>query len=373
MNNNNTQYSKGTLNIGTFPITIPKQPSIFTLELTTLCNNKCSGCANVEVPASRQSNVAKHSSYMIEWRSVIDKIVAQKKANCIIRLSGGEPTLHPQFLDIVKYIDSLNIPHALLTTGKWKKIGSQNLINLYKNCKNAVGFLISLHGADAETHNTFVQSNVQGFKETIDNITAASSNGITVFTNTVITNRNVNQIKEIVQLSKSLGAKYTIFNRFLSENHILLPTDKQLLNAINTVEELRHQGYACRIGNSIPSCFYPLTNYPSVSGYELCHINPHGDIRPDNLTSVSFGNILFESLPQIWASPISNLYRQSVPTDCIQCAAFNSCRGGAKSLYFLSSKPQDKLMQGTLSLEQTLKINDDKDKKNIQFRALTSE
>ena len=42
-----------------FPVRVPALPHLFTLELTTLCDNRCTGCANVEVPQQRQKLAAR--------------------------------------------------------------------------------------------------------------------------------------------------------------------------------------------------------------------------------------------------------------------------------------------------------------------------
>jgi AdoMet-dependent heme synthase len=355
------------------PVVAPLLPSIFTLELTTLCNNRCTGCANIEVPAQRLLRQDQHRLFMQDWRVIIQRIITQTDGKAVIRLSGGEPTLHPEFKEIVTYLDSFGVSHALLTTGRWQKVGEENLIDLYKNCKNSVGLLVSLHGADAVTHQSFVETSEKAFVETIDNIKKATQSGITVFTNTVITNQNFHQIAAIAQLSRELGATYAIFNRFLASHHRLLPTNNQLLTAIKTVQALRQQGVACRIGNKIPACFYPLTNYPTVSGFELCHISPQGGIRPDNLTPLQVGTIQNTPLSKIWSSEAIHQYRESVPTACLDCAAFASCRGGAKSLYSAQTRFADPLMQAPLSIEQSQRIDDDKEKKSIKLLALTSD
>ncbi len=354
------------------PTITPALPSIFTLELTTFCDNRCSGCANVELTQQRETQ-QKHSRTMGNWQEIIDTVVKQGGKKTIIRLSGGEPTLHPEFSDIVRYLDTQNVPHALLTTGRWQKIGSENLIELYKSCENFVGFLISLHGADAQTHNSFVESGEKSFQETTQNIQKARQNGLRVYTNTVLTHLNYTQIEEIQQLSKQLGAQYAVFNRFIADEHPLQTTEEQLLEAIKTVQILRGRGEACRVGNTVPTCFFPLTNFPSVSGYELCHISPNGNIRPDNLTVHSFGNILMQPLKDIWQSSKAQSYRYHFPDSCLQCAAFSTCRGGSKSLNFSTLCMGDTLMKYALSLEQTLFIDDDKEKKKIENLALTSD
>lgn len=354
------------------PFSIPATPSIFTLELTTLCNNRCSGCANVELTEQRLLST-KHNKTMHNWRAIIDTIITQTNRRVIFRLSGGEPTLHPDFAEIVRYIDALNVPHALLTTGKWQQIGRQNLVELYKNCRNAVGMLISLHGADAATHNAFVESGERGFEETLSNIQLATQQGITVFTNTVLTKNSCAQVEKIVDLSKKIGARQAIFNRFIGDGHALQPTENQLFEAIRNVQILRGSGASCRVGNAVPACFFPLGNFPSAAGYDLCNVSPEGNSRPDNLTHHSFGNLLTQPLSQIWQSATANDYRHHFPDTCLQCAAFSSCRGGTKSPYFQTKKRGDALMKHPLSIEQSQYIDDDKEKKQLTFLALTSD
>ena len=77
-----TQVKRG------FPVPVPALPHLFTLELTTLCDNRCTGCANVEVPEQRQKLAAQHSTIMTEWRKIIDTIIKQTQGKAIIRLSG---------------------------------------------------------------------------------------------------------------------------------------------------------------------------------------------------------------------------------------------------------------------------------------------
>jgi radical SAM protein with 4Fe4S-binding SPASM domain len=356
-----------------FSAAIPTIPTIVTLELTTLCNQFCSGCANVELPRQKALR-NKHATTMVNWKEIIDTVMVQTGKKVIIRLSGGEPTLHPQFVDIVQYIDKLNVPYTLLTTGKWgNSMKTNNLIKLFKNCNNFVGMLVSLHGSNAAMHNAFVESSEKGYAEILNNIQLATQNGLRVFTNTVLTSLNYNQIDNILQIAQQHGATYSVFNRFIGDNHPLQLTEEQLIEAIQRVKILRGGGTACRIGNSIPSCFHPMTNFPTVAGYELCHISPDGRVRPDNLTSFHFGNILKEKLTDIWQSDNAKAYRNWYPSVCRQCAAFSACRGSVKSPYFKTLQRGDTLIKDPLTLEQTQPIDDDKEKRRLDILALTSD
>jgi len=354
-------------------LSAPARPSIATLELTTRCDNRCSGCSNADLVERRELRTD-HLGMMRDWKKIITRIVAEKKGEpLVIRLSGGEPTLHPDFHDIVHYIDGLGIPHALLSTGRWAHIGAENILQLYKNCNHAAGILVSLHGADSEAHSAFTQTGAVAFRQTCENIHRAAQAGITVFTNSVLTSANCSQIEKIVTLSKKSGAECAVFNRFIAEGHPLQPDIQQFTEAVGKIVALKKQGFAVRIGNSIPKCFLTLSAFPTVAGYELCHIGPDGLVRPDNLTLHSFGNILEASLTRIWQSDTAWAYRAHFPDACLQCAALPACRGGVKSPGFGSRFVGDPLMTRPLTLEDIADIDDDKDKRRLAVLALTSD
>lgn len=340
-------------------------PSIFTIELTQLCNNACSGCANVDI--QRHKADVSNQFFIHNWADIIHKIAPYAK---IIRLSGGEPTLHPEFEDIVRLVDIYGIKHALFTTARWQSKKKKPIIDLYRDCRYTAGMLISLHGADAASHHAFIERASNAFTETCANIRLATSNGINVFISTVLTKLNCTDIQKIIEKSISLGANHVVFNRFLAVNHRLLPGVNQLRDALETIQALRLQGYPCRIGNSIPPCFLPNAIEVAKAGYELCHISTKGSLRPDNLTNISFGNLLTKNIPGIWQSPVAEAYRKAVHPTCPDCSAFLQCRGGSKSLQIEYNLPGDPLMQR--SLDQFVSSGDG-DPKDAVFLALTSD
>ncbi len=354
-------------------IAAPTLPTVFTIELTTVCPNFCSGCANVEL-AREKSGRQYTDAYMKNWKEIIDIIAKETNNKAIIRFSGGEPTLHPQFDEIVRYTDGKGMPHALLTTGRWTKIRLQKIIELYKSCHKMTGMLISLHGVSADEHLEFVESVEKAFDESCRSINEVTQAGIRVFTNTVLMKNNCSKVEEIISLSASLGAEYAVFNRFMGEEDQRQPTDSQLLFAIERIKGLHKKGMKCRIGNSLPKCFSPITSYPTPAGYELCHVAPDGRIRPDNLTNWSFGNLLKDSLRNIWSSTTAQSYRAHIPLTCRHCAALATCRGGAKSLTFGTPLAGDPLMRKPLTYDEDKIItDDDKDNKSLPFLALTSD
>ena len=73
-------------------------PVAYYLELTPDCNNHCPGCGNVyarhrgRLPAPLDGE---------RWNNVIDRLVAHAY---LFKITGGEPTLHPDFAAIIRAV-----------------------------------------------------------------------------------------------------------------------------------------------------------------------------------------------------------------------------------------------------------------------------
>ncbi|XCN71374.1 MAG: radical SAM protein [Candidatus Electrothrix aestuarii] len=318
----------------------PSAPLSYAVELTYACNNSCTGCANVWGTRRQQT--------LTNWRNLFDRIAPPEdpsKYAELIRLTGGEPTLHPELTQIVEHIDSLGIAHVLFTNGRWTDPAS--IIDLYQGQKNCLGMLVSLHGSTPAAHNTLV-GDTNAFGQTCANIRLAADAGIEVFTNTILTKDSCEQVQEIIHLSQELGAEYAVFNRFLGGDNPYQPGKEQLRQAVLLIENLHRQGVSCRIGNCVPKCFAPNSTEGSNAGIEHCAISPEGLVRPDNLTSTVFGNIFEQPITEIWQSEQAQLYRQQIAPACLECVELSRCRGGDRSATLEQGEQQDPLMTGPI-------------------------
>ena len=316
----------------------PSVPISFAVEITYECNNVCPGCANVL--GKRRGEILQN------WRQVFDTIAPPEdrhKYAELIRITGGEPTLHPEFSRIIAYIDTFGIAHATFTNGRWND--PDRIVATLQQCTNSAGLLVSLHGSTATTHNAFTGGDDTAFNEIRTNIRRATNAGLEVFTNTVLTKYNCDQIDEIIDLSQQLGADYAVFNRYLGKTHPVEPTEEQLYQALHHIEQLHKEGVPCRIGDCVPPCFLPNSSLGSNGGIEHCAISPLGDVRPENLTRYRFGNLFEQSLEEIWQSEDIRWYRQQIPKACFTCAELSRCRGGCLSVIVEYGLEKDRLMK----------------------------
>jgi radical SAM protein with 4Fe4S-binding SPASM domain len=313
---------------------IHERPIIYSLELTPACNNRCPGCGNVF--ASCTPDVAPLSAE--RWRVLLDKIAPHARK---LKVTGGEPTLHPEFYKIVTAIAERDMPFTLFTNARWR--APRKLLAFLQQVPQCVGLLISLHGTDAPSHEAF--TGVQGsFEETMKNIRRATDAGFVVATSTVLTRHNVSRVKAMTEFALSLGADHAVFNRYLGAPlPEIEPSRAALRSAIKALEALLHQGIPVKYGNPVPQCFVFNSSHGCVAGKAYCTLDPWGNMRPCNHSPTIVGNLFEQSLAALWHSETMDQWRSLPPTECQSCPDGEVCAGGCKAMAELRTEGSDPL------------------------------
>ncbi len=88
-----------------------EQHSCLTVvEITDKCNLTCPTCY-----AGSSPTYGRHRT-LDEVKLMLDTIVENEREPDVVQISGGEPTLHPQFFEILDYAKSLPIRHLMVNT-----------------------------------------------------------------------------------------------------------------------------------------------------------------------------------------------------------------------------------------------------------------
>jgi uncharacterized radical SAM superfamily Fe-S cluster-containing enzyme len=88
-----------------------EQHSCLTIvEITDRCNLNCPTCY-----AGLSPSYGRHRTFD-EVKSMLDAIVENEREPDVVQISGGEPTIHPQFFEILDYAKKLPIKHLMLNT-----------------------------------------------------------------------------------------------------------------------------------------------------------------------------------------------------------------------------------------------------------------
>jgi hypothetical protein len=88
-----------------------EQHSCLTIiEITDRCNLTCPTCYAGSSPTH-----GRHRTFD-EVKTMLDTIVENEKEPDVVQISGGEPTLHPNFFEILDYAKTLPVKHIMVNT-----------------------------------------------------------------------------------------------------------------------------------------------------------------------------------------------------------------------------------------------------------------
>lgn len=213
-------------------------PRLIAWELTRSCNLNCRHCR-----AAAERGPYEGELTLDEIKRVTDNVAAHYKP--IMILTGGEPMLRPDLLDIVRHTRERGLRPVMATcgtlltpesAGELKDAGIERIS-------------VSIDGPGAASHDSF--RGVPGaFDALMKGLEAARAAGLEYQVNTTVTRLNMDQLEAILDLALSLGA--VAFHPFL-----LVPTGRgtelreHLLDA-HEYEAILHRIYDLRGRTSIP-------------------------------------------------------------------------------------------------------------------------
>jgi SynChlorMet cassette radical SAM/SPASM protein ScmF len=271
------------------------------------------------------------------------------------KLTGGEPTLHPQFRDIVTLLADAGLDITIETNGT---LINDDLAGFLKQ-KQRVSFIsVSVDGASAQTHEALRM--VEGsFTSALSGIRSLVEVGFHPQIICTLYRDNLSQITQIVELAESLGCGSVKFNilqqvgrgdRLAKEAGLQVPEVIQLFRFVENEVALNKK---IEIHFDIPIAFYPIRK---LLGDDLSHCSiTHvlGMLAGGELSlcgigvsekELIYGNIQKDDLTKVWcfSSGLIRL-RELIPDQlegiCGQCLYRNICSGACvANNYYVSGK-----------------------------------
>lgn len=168
-----------------------------SIHLTDLCNEKCVFCV-VGIPERTFDSIVP---------AKVKKVIEENASLGYeaVNLHGGEPTVHPGFLNTLELIKQCGYPVVHLQTNA-RRLKDFELVTRLREL-NVRLFIISVHGMDAETHDGLTRTK-GGFVQTVQGIQNVKAAGGFIRTNTVITHQNIQQLPEMVDWLLDLGVDH---------------------------------------------------------------------------------------------------------------------------------------------------------------------
>ena len=338
-------------------------PKWIAWEITRRCNLRCVHCRS-----SSEMEIQGHPDFPLEEAyRLIDDIVSY--ATPVVVLSGGEPLTRKDVFEIARYGTDKGLRMCLATNGT---LVTDAICEEIKQSGIRIVSL-SLDGADDTVHDDF-RSQKGAFAGTINAARLFKKHGIEFIINSSFTKRNQEQIPQVYQLAKELGATAwymfmivptgrgeEIMNELISkedydkildwhydmekEEDLLLvrPTCAphyyrvQLQRAKEEGEKVKRRTLKFSTGGS-KGC---------LAGQLICLIDVDGNVLPCSYFNLPAGNVREKSFKEIWEN--SDLFKdlrdfKKYKGRCGSCEFVNvcgGCRARAYSVYgdYLEEEP----------------------------------
>jgi len=205
-------------------------PAPVTVEwdLTNRCSLGCEGChfahthtkgpwAGKALLPMAYENTGDVADLKLVTRGLAEAAEAGVKA--VVWSGGGEPTLHPQWQEIVIYAAASGLRQGMYTLGGHLNSQSAKVLARY-----ADWVVVSLDCADAETYAAEKRVSENRFAEACQGIELlASEHEAVVGVSFLLHSKNFTRAQEMMNLARSLGATYSTF-RPLIETHVAYPS-----------------------------------------------------------------------------------------------------------------------------------------------------
>jgi MoaA/NifB/PqqE/SkfB family radical SAM enzyme len=279
------------------------------LHLTYHCPERCVFC-------SEDHRMRAYNAFPVTWGRVAAVLRQQaERGVTAVHLTGGEPTIHPRFIDVLRLAKKLGMRTSVGTIGT--RLCREDF------AREALPFLdealFSVHGPDAATHDA-VAGRVGSFERVTGamRLARALKPGFGLFANTVLCRANVAVIGDTAAMLDGLGARLIVVSNTTPEG---AAWDRYDALAVPLDDLARHlPGVPSRVKTAVVRFF----------GVPMCLLGPHwplsNDLHWDPRVTVEWqsapGKVAFTGIYS-WAPDRRRVH----PEPCAPCARKAVCMG----------------------------------------------
>lgn len=278
------------------------QPVSAMLEIADRCNESCLHCYQVQGQKGELSTDA--------LKSAMDEL--QRLGVLLLTLSGGEPTLRRDFLELVRYARQCKFAVKIYSNG----------LNITRDVAQQLGDMavqevqLSLYSTNSEVHDKVTR--VPGsHAKTVSAVKFLRAAGVKVVVKTPLMDINQDDVSRYVELAQSLGADYSVDPKLSPREDgaltpLALETDKEAYLALR-----RQPAFAKTRGTLTPP---PAESNPCGACQGSLHMEANGELRPCSMWSVPTGQVTEEGLTDAWQNnPVARSIRQLTWAHLVSC------------------------------------------------------
>ncbi len=295
------------------------------VELTKDCNLECVHCYRGSGPTKFPR---------METGKLLEILIQLKRIGVrIVELTGGEPLMHPDFLDIVDFVGREFENFAVVSNGV---LWTQRHVDQVARYKDHVTVQIDLDGPNAEIHQK-VRVTSRSFERAVETIKRLKAASLRVRAAMNVLPDTLQYVEETLQLAKSLGVDWFAFAQVQQLGRA---------NGLN-LQYTEEQGkYLQNLAKRLPSEFPEFVSRHSEStlkaladigncgaGYRSVVLSPTGKVRPCVMFPeevMVMGDLAQQSVHEVFRQEQMNFMHdlRSPGSDCDQkCPHLNECRG----------------------------------------------
>lgn len=302
-------------------------------EITNRCNLNCTKCYNRSGLNQKSMELSKE-----QLKRGIDAFIPLGLHRVL--LSGGEPTLHSEFDDILDLTDEYpQISFGIVTNGT---VHNAKLINIL-NTKENFTIQISLDGSDEEQNaKTRGTGNFAKAVELAEKLRNAKTKPLLKM---VVSQHNIDDVERFYRLAVSIGCvpEFAFVNKMGSgyDNwESVRVSAKQKMSVLKTVDRLNRE---LNVDALLPLC---TGKCPFIDGIEEMSVavKCDGSVMPCQLLyddHFKLGNILELDVEAFErrAIEISDMAKTREQTDygCVKCILRDNCKKGCMAYAFFDS------------------------------------
>lgn len=210
-------------------ITQKRIPLFVSLQITKLCNLRCSYCF-----AELDSLKSVSDFTTDQWKDIIDNLYML--GTRWVRIQGGEPLIRNDIGELINYIKDKGMICELGTNGTLIKKRIDSLIRLDSLC-------ISLDG-DREANDMCRGNGV--YDKVVESIKLAKSRGIKVRVHAVLARHSSHSLEHLAKLCREIGVKFNVAYFCLDEAKVvkeLALTPLEIKDYYKKYRTLKKEGY----------------------------------------------------------------------------------------------------------------------------------
>lgn len=219
------------------------------MNVTYACNNHCNFCA-VGTRTQIDGHPGRQREHLLAYR---------RQGVTMVDFDGGEPTLNPELLGLVRYARALGYERVNVTTNGrlcYYEDFARRLVN-----SGLTTLLFSVHGPDARSHAQHVGV-AEAFDQTVAgvrNCVAAAPPGVELGMNITVTRANYARQHELAQLAWDLGLRWLniqFLTPFGRATRWIAPDTQAAADRTRAVIEAWRARMKVQVIN-LPYCFLP--------------------------------------------------------------------------------------------------------------------